>query len=73
MSEDQAYEIYCEWVCKDPGSLFNNNNVIVEQDSNDTVEEPVEDTGSLFSNSVEGNVSLFDSLDSDRSFSLFSD
>ena len=67
MSEDQAYEAYCEWVVNRSPSLFNNN--IVEQDSDNIVE----DKGSLFSNSVEGNVSLFDSLDSDRSFSLFSD
>ena len=67
MSEDQAYEAYCEWAVNRSPSLFNNN--IVEEDSNNIVE----DTGSLFSNSVEGSVSLFDSLDSDRSFSLFSD
>lgn len=66
MSEEQAYEIYCEWAVNESPSLFDNN-IIVEEGSNNTVE----DTGSLFSNSVEGNVSLFDSLDSDRSYSLF--
>lgn len=66
MSEEQAYEIYCEWAVNESPSLFNNN-IIVEQDSDNTGQ----DTGSLFSNSVEGSVSLFDSLDSDRSYGLF--
>ena len=66
MSEEQAYEIYCDWATDRSPSLFDNN-ITVEEDSNNTVE----DTGSLFSNSVEGNVSLFDSLGHDRSYSLF--
>ena len=66
MSEDQAYEIYCEWAVNESPGLFDNS-ITVEQDSDNTVQ----DTGGLFSNSVEGDVSLFDSLDSDRSGSLF--